>query len=107
MGAQRVNLGKWSCGESPNLVAPAPGVEVAVFTVESETRRGLLAAVLRATFLFLLRVGTDSLQDPHKIQKPCLEDMTPGPQYFLQKVAYTKWNMPWKPLDTQALVWEF
>lgn len=62
MGAQRVNSGKWSCGESPNLVAPAPGVEVAVFTVESETRRGLLAAVLRATFLFLLRVGTDSLQ---------------------------------------------
>lgn len=33
-----------------------------MFTVESETRRGLLAAVLRATFLFLLRVGTDSRQ---------------------------------------------
>lgn len=36
-----------------------------------------------------------------------LEDMTPGPQYFLQKVAYTKWSMPWKPLDMQAPVWGF
>lgn len=33
-----------------------------MFTVESETRRGLLAAVLRATFLFLLHVGIDSRQ---------------------------------------------
>lgn len=47
------------------------------------------------------------LWNQHKVQKPCLEDMTPGPQYFLQKVAYTKWSMPWKPLDMQAPVWGF
>lgn len=107
LAAQRVSSGKWSGGESPNPVAPAaPGVEVAVFTGESETSRGR-AAVLRAAFLFLLHVGADSRQESHKVQKPCLEDMIPGPQYFLQKVAYTKWNMPWKLLDMQAPVWEF
>lgn len=43
----------------------------------------------------------------YKVQKICLEDVTSGPWYFLQKVTCTKLNMLWKRLDMQAPVWEF